>query len=87
MRNENVLSESFIDNLLKQLVPDLHKRAEEKYLKKKSKKLKKLEDELEKSVNRLNVIKKELERGWEETTGEKIKFDDLSIEDILSKYK
>ena len=38
-------------------------------------------------IIKLNGIKKEIERGWEEATGEKIKFDDLSIEDILSKYK
>ena len=87
MHNKNVLSESFIDNLLKQLVPGLHKRAEERYLKKKSKQLNRLETEMEKSVSKLNGIKKEIERGWEEATGEKIKFDDLSIEDILSRYK
>ena len=87
MNSKNVMSESFLDKVIQKLAPTLQSKAEQQYLKKKSKKLKKLETELQQSEDNLNAAVAKFENAFEETTGKKIKLDDLSIEDLIKKYK
>lgn len=84
MNNENILKESFIDDLLKKVFPTAHKNAEEKYLKKKSKKLQKLEKDLASSQKKVKKYQSDFEKAWEEDYGKKLNLDDYSIDDLLN---
>ena len=76
MNNKNILKESFIDNLLKTIFPTAHKKAEEKYLKKKSKKLQKLEKDLVISQKKSEKIQDDFEKAWKDDYGTKLNLDD-----------
>ena len=88
MDNKIIMNESFIDDLLNKLYPGTKMKDVEKHLpKRKRKKLKKYEDELVKIEKQSTKSKDKFEKAYEKETGEKISLDDISIDDLLKKYR
>jgi len=84
MSSNNILSEGFLDKLFKKIMPNAHKKTEEMYLKRK---LEKHESELQKAINKSNMATRKFEKAFEKETGRKINLDDISLEDVLKRYR
>tara|TARA_Y100000296_G_C5010948_1_gene175072 strand:+ start:52 stop:339 length:288 start_codon:yes stop_codon:yes gene_type:complete len=88
MDNKIIMNESFIDDLLDKLYPGTKMKDIEKHLpKRKRKKLKKYEDKLEKVEKEIKQATQGFEMAYEKETGKKIKLDDISLDDLLKKYR
>ena len=54
MSKSNLMTESFIDDLIKKFAPGLQKKSEKKYYKKNKRKFDKLEKDLRQSIDKSN---------------------------------
>ena len=70
MNQKIIMTESFINNLLKKYLPGMHSKAEQKYLKKHGAKLEKKLDRVNKKIDQTNkevdVAVSEFEQAWKE---------------------
>ena len=84
MNVKNIISESFIDKLVRSLIPkSVQQKITSAYLKKNKEELYKLEKELEKGVENSNKIASKFENQFKKTFGKKIKIKKRSIKDYI----
>ena len=76
MNHKNLLSEGLIDDLINHFLPGMRDRAEQAYLKKKAKKLQKLEKKIEQHRAAADDAFEKFRKTWEAETGKKIPKDE-----------
>jgi hypothetical protein len=72
MNHKNLLSEGLLDDLINHFLPGMRDRAEQAYLKKKAKKLKKLEKKIADLDKERDAAFEKFRKSWEAETGKKI---------------
>jgi hypothetical protein len=86
MNHRNLLSEGLLDDLINHFLPGMRDRAEQAYLKKKAKKLKKLEKDLEQVTQKKDAALDRFEKAFEKETGQSIDLKNTTLQQILDKY-
>jgi hypothetical protein len=71
MNHRNLLSEGLLDDLINHFLPGMRDRAEQAYLKKKAKKLKKLEKKIADYDAAAEKAHDQFKKAWEAETGKK----------------
>jgi len=81
MNRKSVMTESFLNDLLKKYLPGMHGKAEQKYIKKHGAKL---EKKLDRANKEIDDAVSSFEQAWKDSTGNTISLEDMDIKDIIA---